>query len=307
MARENETCAVCDGFSPRVPGFGFASTRATVLGQRSDLKVEFFRRNFVTKVVSLINMKGGVGKTTLAIGLAWQIAKTKKVLLVDIDPQFNATQWLVPAEDYFQWIHDKKTVFDVFQPDSIGSSGVSGFRQAARPSSLNLSDVAITLTHSGVSLDFIPSILDLMTLDAAPRGTENRLKGFLDTIKNKYDYVLIDCPPTASLFSYSAYLASDSYLVPIKPDPLSVLGLPLLERAVEDYRNRSGHTVNRLGLVLTQVRATDAMRRTAAQLRADYPTEVFVAQLQQTTGVAEAVEAGLPLQDFHKTKNILNS
>jgi chromosome partitioning protein len=261
----------------------------------------------MAQVVSLINMKGGVGKTTLAVALAWELARTKKVLLVDIDPQFNATQWVVPAEEYFEWIRTKKTVFDVFQPDSSSSVGISGFRQGTSAPAASLSNAVITVTHSGVSLDIVPSILDLMTLDAAPRGTENRLKGFLESAKSRYDYVLIDCPPTASLFSYSAYLASDSYLVPIKPDPLSVLGLPLLERAIEDYKNRSGHTVSRLGLVLTQVRATDAMRRTEAQLRAEYPTDVFVAQLQQTTGVAEAVEAGLPLQDFYKTKNLLRS
>lgn len=261
----------------------------------------------MSRVVSLINMKGGVGKTTLAVALAWELAKTTKVLLVDIDPQFNATQWLVPAEEYFDWISNKKTVFDVFQPEAASSAGISGFRQGNKPVAPDLQNTIMTITHSGVSLDIVPSILDLMTLDAAPRGTENRLKVFLEIAKKKYDYILIDCPPTASLFSYSAYLASDSYLVPIKPDPLSVLGLPLLERAIEDYQNRSGHSIERLGLVLTQVRATDAMTRTSTQLRTDYPTEVFKAQLHIGTGVAEAVEAGLPLQEFYKTKNALRT
>lgn len=142
-------------------------------------------------------------------------------------------------------------------------------------------------------------------LDAAPRGTENRLKGFLDIARKSYDYILIDCPPTASLFSFSAYLASDAYLVPIKPDPLSVLGLPLLERTIQDYESRSAHSIKRLGLVLTMVRQTDAMRTTVQQIRENYSGEVFAKTLQQTTGVAEAVAQGLPLQEFTKTKHSL--
>ncbi len=259
----------------------------------------------MAKVVSLINMKGGVGKTTLAVGLAWELAKKHRVLLVDIDPQFNATQWLVPTETYFNWLKNGKTVFDVFQPESNSAGGIGGFRATEKPVLPSLSNAVIEITHSGVTLDVVPSILDLMTLDAAPRGTENRLKVFLQAARKKYDYILIDCPPTASLFSYSAYLASDQYLVPIKPDPLSVLGLPLLERALDDYENRSGHRLDRLGLVLTQVRSTEAMDRTAAQLRIDYPGEVFREKLPIATGVAEAVEEGLPLQEFHKTKNSL--
>ncbi|MCW0404924.1 Sporulation initiation inhibitor protein Soj [Xanthomonas sacchari] len=259
----------------------------------------------MSKIVSLINMKGGVGKTTLAVGLAWELAKNYKVLLVDVDPQFNATQWLVPTDTYFDWLTKGKTVFDVFQPEAAVPGGIGGFRSGAKPAAPSLKDAIISITHSGVTLDIVPSILDLMTLDAAPRGTENKLKVFLQQAKGKYDYILIDCPPTASLFSYSAYLASDMYLVPIKPDPLSVLGLPLLERAIEDYQNRSGHSLARLGLVLTQVRGTDAMAKNSAQLRLSYPGEVFKEQLPIATGVAEAVQEGLPLQEFHKTKNTL--
>jgi chromosome partitioning protein len=247
-------------------------------------------------VVSLINLKGGVGKTTLAVGMACELAKNYSVLLVDIDPQFNATQWIVPADTYLDWIETKKTIFDIFKP-SEGDSPVARRRNAA-----SLSNAVITVQPAGYDLDIVPSTLDLIKLDHAPRGTENRLRVFLEPARQKYDYILIDCPPTASLFSYSAFLASDAYLVPVKPDPLSVLGLPLLERAMDDYEDRSGQALTRLGLVFTQVRQTDAMRRTMAQVRKDYPDEVFNSYLVQTTGVAEAVDAGQPPQDFSKSK-----
>jgi len=248
-------------------------------------------------VVSLINMKGGVGKTTLAVGLAWELAKKYKVLLVDIDPQFNATQWIVPADEYLEWVRTKKTVLDVFQQSyrdphlRRGASGVA-----------TLDETVITVESGGVSLDIVPSILDLMQLDAAPRGTENRLRVFLEPARVKYDYILVDCPPTASLFSYSAYLASDAYLIPVKPDPLSIIGLPLLEKAMSDYEDRGGQKLERLGLVFTQVRQTDAMKGTMAQVRLDYPGEVFAEEIPLTTGVAEAVEKGESLQVFEKTK-----
>lgn len=243
------------------------------------------------KIVSLINMKGGVGKTTLAVGLAWELAQKHRVLLVDIDPQFNATQWIVDADTYLTWLKTKHTVLNVFQPQTGAGASTS------KPTDKT---TLIPVKRNGKTLYVLPSALDLMKLDAAPRGTENRLRVFLDKVRANFDYILIDCPPTASLFSYSAFLASDAYLVPVKPDPLSVLGLPLLERAMQDYEERSGQELLRLGLVFTQVRQTDAMDQTMKQVRHQYPGEVFADTIHQTTGVAEAVDANTPLQFFNK-------
>ena len=257
------------------------------------------------KVVSLINMKGGVGKTTLAVGLAWELAQSHRVLLVDVDPQFNATQWLVDDSDYLDWLRSesKRTIFDIYMPQDA-SGGIGGFStRRARRRPPGIDNTVMQVSHGGTTLDIVPSNLELIELDAAPRGTENRLKIFLEPAKKKYEYIIIDCPPTVSLFSLSAHIASDAYLVPIKPDPLSVLGLPLLERAIKSYTDRSGHTARRIGLVLTLVRGTEAMRSATTQRRKTYPGEVYSPQIRQTTGVAEAVEKGLPLQRFHKTKN----
>lgn len=257
------------------------------------------------KVVSLINMKGGVGKTTLAVGLAWELAKDNDVLLVDVDPQFNATQWLVDGKEYLGWLksESKHTVFDIFLPQKA-SPGIGGFsKKGQKKKDATIRSAIMQVKHDGTTLDIVPSDLELMTLDAAPRGTENRLNLFLKQARKKYKFIIIDCPPTASLFSLSAHIASDAYLVPIKPDPLSVLGLPLLERTIASYADRTGHTTQRLGLVLTLVRSTQAMRSASRQVRSDYSGEVYAAQIKQTTGVAEAVDKGLPLQLFHKTRN----
>ena len=261
------------------------------------------------KVVSLINMKGGVGKTTLAVGLAWELSKKYRILLVDVDPQFNATQWLVSEDDYLSWIRSdtRRTIFDIYIPDR-STSGIGGFgRKGRKRPSPTLKNCAMKVSHGATTLDIIPSTLELITLDAAPRGTENMLRIFLHTARQKYDYTIIDCPPTSSLFSLSAYIASDAYLVPVKPDPLSVLGLPLLERTMENYEKVSGHTVQRAGLVLTLVRGTMAMRRASRDLRLRYGGDVYKSEIKQTTGVAEAVESNLPLQMYSKTKRTLKT
>src|SRR5258705_8698679 len=89
-------------------------------------------------------------------------------------------------------------------------------------------------------LDLIPSTLQLMDIETSRRQTEAKLKAYLREKATGYDYVIIDCPPTISIFTMAAILASNKYLVPIKPDPLSVVGLPLLERWLEEYTDEQG-------------------------------------------------------------------
>jgi chromosome partitioning protein len=113
-------------------------------------------------VVSLINMKGGVGKTTLAVGLAWELAKKKRVLLVDIDPQFNATQWIVDPSTYLNWLKTKHTVLNVFQPQSLSVSTAPGAAPAAKPTDKT---TIIPVKSNGKTLHILPSAIDLMKLD----------------------------------------------------------------------------------------------------------------------------------------------
>ena len=103
------------------------------------------------------------------------------------------------------------------------------------------------------NLDLIPSTLQLMELDTSKRGTENRLKRFISKIRRAYDIILIDCPPTLSIFTLSAYLASDAYIIPIKPDHLSSIGIPLLRRAIQEYEEDYNKKLDFLGIVFTMV------------------------------------------------------
>lgn len=257
------------------------------------------------RVISFMNMKGGVGKTTLAVNVAYGLAYLYKqnVLLVDGDPQFNATQYLMETDAYLKHIRDNKkgTLRDIFVPRRPGQvNTVSGAAKGINRSRISLASCTAAVYNGGSGrgrLDLIPSTLQLMDIETSRRQTEGKLKTFLKEKAAGYDYVIIDCPPTISIFTQAAILASDDYLVPVKPDPLSVIGLPLLERWLEDYTDDAGVSVGSVGLVYTLVRGNTprAMKEVMRDLRVERGADVFADHLSESTDVAESVDAHLPL------------
>ncbi len=206
------------------------------------------------KVVSFVNMKGGVGKTTLAVNIADFLTKRnfKKVLLIDVDPQFNATQCLLNGDDYVRYLEMKgATVIDIFDYGKTSTSVVAGISEKK---TLPYDKISPYSTSRG--FDLIPSRLDLFRFEMAPgQGTENRLKNYLNHLRkqDKYDICIIDCPPTPSVWMTSALLASDYYLIPSKPDPISMTGLDLLEGIIKERKDNYGCDCKCAGLVLTIV------------------------------------------------------
>lgn len=257
------------------------------------------------QVISFINMKGGVGKTTLAVNVAYGLAywHGKRVLIIDSDPQFNATQCLITDDAYLKHIDDeaKGTLYDIFAPRRPGPvRSVAGTSKTINRQDMSLSACVIRVarnTPTGGRLDLIPSNLSLIELEFSQRGTERRLKAFIEEKAQGYDYVIIDCPPTISLFSQAAILASGRYLVPIKPDPLSVIGLPLLERWLENFTSDNGISVSRIGLVFTMVRGPvpTLMRGVMDEMRTRRPGDVFQAELSEATALPSAAEAHMPV------------
>jgi chromosome partitioning protein len=156
-------------------------------------------------------------------------------------------------------------------------------------------------------LDVLPSTLDLVEVQNSPRQTENKLKAYLKEKAGNYDYVIIDCPPTISIFTEAAILASDKYIVPIRPDPLSVLGLPLLERYIADYTVDVGMTLGQVGLVFTLVRTPtpQAMKNVMNDLREQRKDAVFEHMSTVSTNVAESVEHHKPVFAYRKSPNKL--
>lgn len=207
------------------------------------------------KIVSFVNMKGGVGKTTLAVNLADFLVKrhSKKVLLIDVDPQFNATQCLLKGDDYVAYIErGGTTIIDIFNYQK--SASVSVVSGTVEKGPVPYSTITPYKTERG--FDLIPGQLDLFRFEMAPgQGTENRLKNYLNHIREigEYDICIIDCPPTPSVWMTSALIASDYYLIPSKPDPISMTGLDLLEGIIKERKENYGCSCKCAGLILTLV------------------------------------------------------
>ncbi|MDO8612369.1 MAG: ParA family protein [Dehalococcoidia bacterium] len=192
----------------------------------------------MAKKVSLINMKGGVGKSTLAVNLAWHFYwfNDLRVLVVDLDPQFNASQYLLGVMRYQRVLEDNvPTVWDIFEQFTRTPSG-------GQPKPLDPKSVAYNVTeHPGDGrIDLIPSRLELAYSLLNPGQKEELLAKLIARIEHDYDLIIFDCPPTESLLTTAAYLASDFILVPVKPEYLSSIGLPLLVRSMRDFKRRHG-------------------------------------------------------------------
>jgi chromosome partitioning protein len=255
----------------------------------------------MTHTLAFLNMKGGVGKTTMAVNIAYYLSMIKKsrVLVVDLDPQYNATQYMVDTDKNPQYVNgEKPTVFDVMSLKGFSYESIIDGKKKQVSTSIELNDVARPLWREGnAKLDLIPGTIHLINLEMAGRGVEHRLQNFIQKIKNAYEYILVDCPPTFSVFLLSGILACDSYLVPVKPDPLSVLGVPLLESVIQYYSDTFGKVIEPKGIVFTMVRDTRMMANVIGGLKqtSSGSRYIFENYSRNCTYYAEASQQHIPL------------
>ena len=253
------------------------------------------------KVITIINMKGGVGKTTLSVNISYILARyhSAKVLLIDIDPQFNATQYLVEQSKILEHFKSKKTIFEILMPSKEEEINLGGKRKSEKKVDEDLDDYVINIKRyiKGGRLDLIPSSLKLINFETSKRGVERHLDTFIKKKCSSYDFIIIDCPPTLSILTLSAYLASQHYLIPIKPDYLSSLGLPLLERGLNEYEETFGHDLNLLGIVFTLVNARSNITQEVISSIEERGWSCFNSQSSQSVKVAEGVEKNIETID----------
>ena len=200
-------------------------------------------------VVCVINLKGGVGKSTIAALLARRAysQKGKNVLAIDIDPQANLSQALMGSR-YSTFLKKRDPsiveVFAGYRPPSEKKSS---------PGSLVASDVTYTVaSSSGMSLQLIPSRFDFSdNLTQSIRPDPKVLAKFLSAEFHDKDLIIIDCAPTESILTHAAYHASGLVLVPVRPEYFATIGFPLLRESLADFSSRNrGHTISVTGVVI---------------------------------------------------------
>ena len=157
----------------------------------------------------------------------------KSVLVIDLDPQFNCSQYLVGARKTETILSSgQPTVWDIFEQLTVvpGRPGVT----------INPTDAVVSVysPRSQGSIDLMPSRLELAQTLRNPEGKAQLLKQAVDALEEAYDLVIIDCAPTESVLTTAAYLVADYLLVPVRPEFLSTIGLPLLEQSLTDFAAR---------------------------------------------------------------------
>ena len=200
-----------------------------------------------------MNMKGGVGKTTLAVELSNALSRfyAKNVLLIDYDPQANASLAFLGASNYFERVEQGKSLASCLMPD-LNATDPFNVVGTIRPTAVDCNTYAVTVRrwvftdNRRSRLDLIPGNLELMRLALNVLGNDNesrlfaRWNGLIDSAKSCYDCIVIDCHPAGSFFTKSALLASTAVIVPVTSDAYAATGLSMMRQHMEMWQSAGG-------------------------------------------------------------------
>jgi chromosome partitioning protein len=259
------------------------------------------------QILSFLNFKGGVAKTTDTVNIAAAMALHpqiggKRVLIVDLDPQCNSTLWLVGREVY-RWVQERdQTVHEIFRRSL----------NKLKPDLTSLIHPVDKSELSGGRLDLLPGSFSCLKLEEDPKMLDDNnlahlvLTKALDTIKNQYDYILLDCPPSWSVLTRNALRAAHHVLIPYTPDYLALEGILWMRQLHEEFSQRVGiGNIARLtGIIVNRVRnaanhqyvnahqqAISELGQVIEQLhqKHGYRLHVFQPHIAETSAVAEAI------------------
>jgi chromosome partitioning protein len=253
----------------------------------------------VSTTIALLNMKGGVGKTTLAVNLAWYLHQyhQKNVLLVDLDPQFNATQYVMDYQTFEAHCKKAATIADLLIDQPKLDMRLKKVKKNPRTA---LHAVRKT---SGKRFDLFPAELGLAWVVKNPAQMDYKLERLLSQLRDDYDYVFVDCAPTDSVLTTMALSASDYLLIPMRPDRFSILGFANLNETIKTFRSNctDPHQVKVLGIVFTQVTgASKVERQSMDEIRAAAAKEstyAFTSPLRYSQSFIRSVKDQTPIFD----------
>ena len=224
----------------------------------------------MSKVISISNHKGGVGKTTSALNIGAGLNKLgKKVLLIDLDPQANLSQSLGIIE------HEKNIY--------------GAIRGEYKLQPINIIK----------GLDLIPSTLDLSGAEVELSGEAGReyiLKELIDPIKKQYDYVIIDSPPSLGLLTINSFTSSDEVLIPLQAQYLAIQGLTKLVEVIDKIKKRLNKSLKVGGVFITQYDNRKVLNRdVVTTIKSHFKNEVFKTKIRDNVALAEAPTQGVDI------------
>jgi chromosome partitioning protein len=238
------------------------------------------RRNKVAKIVSFSNQKGGVGKTTSCVNISAQVANkaNKKVLLIDMDPQGNATSGLgLPKAKI------KKTIYDVI----IGKCDVK--EAIIKTKFKNLSVIPANNHLAGAELE-------LHQLEDAKDESMNYTKIAIDSIKDDYDYIFIDCPPSLGMLTVKALSISDGVVIPMQCEFYSLEGMSQLFNTIKKIRQLFNPELRVVGILLTMYNGRLTLtNQVVGELKKYYADTLFKVPISRTVRISEAPGYGEPI------------
>jgi chromosome partitioning protein len=237
----------------------------------------------------------GKSTTTVAVALIMSGILRKKVLVIDLDPQTNATAMLIGADRWLKLNEEHRTLAQLFD-DALSSTGSEKLFQLDAALQRRVGKVKEART-----IDLLPSSLDLIRLQDSlvtmPSGPFHSsvptivLERAVRELVNEYDYVLIDCPPNLGLITLNGLRVADGYIIPTIPDILSTYGIDQIVRRVAEFAEDIATPIPPLGIVLTKVREQSTVHRlTARNLRRDSKIPVFETEIPETNYLAAAAE-----------------
>lgn len=241
----------------------------------------------MAKIISLVNQKGGVGKTTTSINLSAALGKLgKKVLLIDMDPQSNATTGLGLNSSDFE--------YDIYET----ITGRCTAKQAIKKTKFeNLSIIPATINLAGVDIEFVKKMLEDKTFQQ-----NSQLKIKLDEIKDSYDYIIIDCQPSLGLGTMNALVASDSVIIPVQCEFFALDGITQLLNSIIMVQSGMNPNLNIEGVLLTMLDGrTNIGLDVIEEIRKYFRDKVFNTIIPRLVRLVEAPSHGKPINEYDPT------
>ena len=266
--------------------------------QRSQVRSWLRKRKVpMAQVFSTINLKGGVGKTTTTVAMAEFMsgAMQKRVLVIDLDPQTNATVMMI-GEDRWRKINEREhTIARLFKDALDPDNKRFDFDATLQKSVSNI--------YEAQTIDLLPSSLDLIDvqdrLASIPSGqffSVNPIELLWRAVKSHlddYDIVIVDCPPNLGIITLNGLRISNGFVIPTIPDVLSTYGIPQILTRVKQFADEVVEGIDPLGIVITKYQANSTVHRnTVERLRAKGTPQVFDTVIPQANQIASAAEFG---------------